>query len=400
MAKNKNAYQGKVLKKDNMSVDEITSSINKKFGDIIFKGSDFKSPNIIPFGNPLIDYGLFEIGGIPEGKIIQLYGPESGGKTTLAMLACRNYLERNPDKIVAVIDLENGIDNSYIERTGINRERLLVIKADKGQNSIDMLGIAEEFLTQERIGIIVVDSVASIGKSSEIEGDIDKEVMAGAAQVMSKFLRRSMYRNVNNTTIIFINQVREKIAQSYGNPEDAPGGRALKHYSHGIVRVSKVGKYIEEGGKVIGQTVRLRMKKSKFCSPNNVTDFVLYYKKGFDEHTDVFEIAYQEGIVTRRGSNYYYGEVSLGSGKELSIQHVKDNQEVYDGILEDLTRVNSKRAGEEDAFGEDSESIERGLKEEEIEIEEVDLKELEKNKKESPIEMLNEEEEGEEEDGE
>ena len=394
-------YQGNILKKENMSLDNIVSSINNKYGDVICKGSDFKDPGIISFGNPLIDYGLLEIGGIPEGKIIELFGPESSGKSTLALLAAKDYLNKHKEegKAVAIIDLENGMDRSYLSRLGVDPERTLILRAKRGQTPIDMLGLAEEMFTQEKIGIIIIDSVAGIGKNAEVEDSLDKEVMAGAAQVMSKFLRRVMYRNVHNTTIFLINQIREKVGVMFGSPEDSPGGRAIKHYTSARIRVSKIGKYIEEGGKIVGQNVRLRIKKSKFCSPNAVAEFVLYYNGGFDEHSDIFNMASSEGIITRRGSSYYYEDISLGNGKDNSLEFIRENEEVYNKILVDIQKINRSREDEEeldDGIGPATDSIEDELSDVGVSIKDIDLNKLEKENKESPLELLDEKEENKE----
>jgi len=322
-----------------LTIAEVVNNVRKRCGaESIHLATELPENDVIPFGNFMIDNDVLAIGGIPKGRIIELYGPESSGKTTLSLLLARSYQKKYPEEYVVFIDLEGGMDNSYLDRLGVDKNKIYIVSTTKDSTAIKMLGAVEEFYMSPSVGLIIIDSVASVAKDDELSKDLSQEVMAGSAQLLSKFLKRSTYKS-NGATLIFINQIREKIGVMFGNPEVTPGGHALRHYASGRIRVQRVAKLIEEDGCAVGQRVKITLKKSKFSAPGRSIELSLFFNGGFDEVVDLFELANSDDIMvlTKRGSTYYFGDVGdsenkIAVGKEATIQEMRKSPELFNKI--------------------------------------------------------------------
>ncbi len=280
----------------------------------------------ISSGSIGLDYAL-GVGGYPRGRIIEIFGPESSGKTTLALHAIAEAQKNGG--IAAIIDAEHAFDRFYAESLGVDVENLLVSQPDYGEQALE---IADQLIRSGAIDIVVIDSVAALTPKAEIEGDMGDSKMGLQARLMSQALRKiTAIVGRTNTCMIFINQLREKIGVMFGNPETTTGGNALKFYASVRLDVRRISQ-IKEGENVIGNRVRVKVVKNKVAPPFKKAEFDIIYGKGISKEGEVLDLAVELDIVKKSGAWYSYGDVKLGQGRENAKQTIADNPELFEEL--------------------------------------------------------------------
>ncbi|MCH4184355.1 MAG: recombinase RecA [Eggerthellaceae bacterium] len=307
-----------------------TDQIEKKFGQgsIMRLGADSKNLEIgvIPTGALPLDAAL-GIGGVPRGRIVEIYGPESSGKTTLALhiLAEAQAL----GGIVAFIDAEHALDPIYAARLGVDIDDVLISQPDTGEQALE---ICDMLVRSGAIDCVVIDSVAALVPRAEIEGEIGDQSVGLQARLMSQALRKlAGSLSKSNTTCIFINQLREKIGVMFGNPETTPGGRALKFFSSVRIEVRRCD-YVKRDGETIGNRVRAKVVKNKVAPPFRQAEFDLMYGEGISKEGCILDMGVECGLVKKSGAWYTYGEERLGQGHEAAKKTLKDNLDLREEI--------------------------------------------------------------------
>lgn len=309
-----------------LTTDQIESKFGKgtimKYGD---KDVDL-SIGVIPTGSLALDAAL-GIGGVPRGRIIEIYGPESSGKTTLALqiLAEAQAL----GGIVAFIDAEHALDPVYAARIGVDIDEVLISQPDTGEQALE---ICDMLVRSGAIDCIVIDSVAALVPRAEIEGEIGDTTVGLQARLMSQALRKlAGSLSKSNTTCIFINQLREKIGVMFGNPETTTGGRALKFFSSVRIDIRRID-IIKKDGEVVGNRVRAKVVKNKVAPPFRQAEFDLMYGEGISKIGCILDMAVDANVVRKSGAWYTYGELRLGQGREAAKALLRENTEVRDEI--------------------------------------------------------------------
>jgi len=307
-----------------------TDQIEQKFGrgSIMRLGENSEKLEIgvIPTGALALDAAL-GIGGVPRGRIVEIYGPESSGKTTLALhiLAEAQAL----GGIVAFIDAEHALDPVYAARLGVDIDDVLISQPDTGEQALE---ICDMLVRSGAIDCVVIDSVAALTPRAEIEGEIGETTVGLQARLMSQALRKlAGSLSKSNTTCIFINQLREKIGVMFGNPETTPGGRALKFFSSVRIDVRKCD-YVKINGETVGNRVRAKVVKNKVAPPFRQAEFDLIYGEGISKIGCILDMAVECGIAKKSGAWYTYGEERLGQGREAAKQTLKNNPELRDEL--------------------------------------------------------------------
>lgn len=313
------------------AVDVTVQQIEKQFGaGAIMKLGEARHVTdvpVIPTNALTLDIAL-GIGGVPRGRIVEIYGPESSGKTTLALNTVANAQKMGG--LAAFIDVEHALDPQYAKKIGVNVEELLVSQPDSGE---DALAIAEMLVKSNSIDVVVVDSVAALVPRAEIEGQMGDSHVGLQARLMSQALRKlTSIVARSRTCCIFINQIREKIGVMFGSPETTPGGRALKFYSSVRMDVRRIGSIKDLNGVVMGSRVRTKVVKNKVAPPFTEGEFDIYYDEGISRSASILDAATAKGIVEKKGSWFSYGEERLGQGKEASRQALKNNPKMMDEI--------------------------------------------------------------------
>ena len=296
-------------------------NLHKRFGDgAIMKLGESTHLQIesIPTGSLSLDIAL-GIGGIPRGRVTEIYGPESSGKTTLCQHIIAEAQKR--DGIAAFIDVENAMDPVYAARCGVDVDNLYISQPDTGEQALE---IGEALVRSGAIDVVVVDSVAALVPRAEIEGEMGDAHVGLQARLMSQALRKlSGAVKQSNTALIFTNQLRQRIGVMFGNPETTSGGMALRFYASVRLDMRRV-QSIKDGGEVIGNRTKVTVKKNKVAPPFKVVEFDIMYNEGISKLGDVLDIAVAEDIVEKRGSFYSYGETRLGQGRENAKQLLRD----------------------------------------------------------------------------
>ncbi len=341
-------------------LDRALGDIIKRYGEgsIMRMGeATHLAVEAIPTGSLSLDIAL-GVGGIPRGRITEIFGPESSGKTTLCL-----HLVAEAQKLggtAAYVDMEHALDPSYASRLGVNIEELLVSQPDMGEQALE---ITETLVRSGAIDIIVIDSVAALVPRSEIEGDMGDATMGMQARLMSQALRKlSGAINQTKTAVVFTNQLRQKIGVMFGNPETTPGGLALKFYTSVRLDIRRI-QSIKVGAEIIGNRVRVRVVKNKVAPPFRAAEFDIMYNEGISKVGDVLDLATELEIVSKRGAFFSYGDIRLGQGRENAKEFLHQNPELSNEIEqavrqralggEALTGLSSGGSDDEEAFEEE-----------------------------------------------
>lgn len=303
------------------ALDLAVSQISKQFGDgSIMKLGDAYKINVetSPSGTLSLDLALG--GGYPRGRIIEIYGPESSGKTTLALHAVAEI--QKAGGTAAFIDAEHALDPQYAGRLGVNINDLLVSQPDNGEQALE---IVETLVRSNAVDVIVLDSVAALVPQAEIDGDMGDSLPGLQARLMSQALRKlTGIINKSKATVIFINQIRMKIGVIFGNPETTTGGNALKFYASQRLDIRRIGQ-IKQGDDVIGNRVRVKIVKNKIAPPFRQAEFDIMYNEGISTTGDVLDLAVMHDIVQKSGAFYKYNDETIGQGREAAKKYLKDN---------------------------------------------------------------------------
>ncbi|MBA4322361.1 MAG: recombinase RecA, partial [Odoribacter sp.] len=281
---------------------------------------------IISTGSIGLDAAL-GIGGFPRGRVIEIYGPEASGKTTLAIHAIAEAQKNGG--IAAIIDAEHAFDRNYAEKLGVDVENLLISQPDNGEQALE---IADHLIRSGALDIIVIDSVAALTPKAEIEGEMGDSKMGLQARLMSQALRK-LTANINrtNTSCVFINQLRDKIGVMFGSPETTTGGNALKFYATVRVDIRRTSQ-LKEGEEIIGNRTRAKIVKNKLAPPFRKADFDIIYGEGISQLGEIVDFGVDFEIIKKSGSWFSYGETKLGQGRDAVKQILKDNPELYDEL--------------------------------------------------------------------
>lgn len=318
-----NADEGK-LKALGLAMDQIT----KQFGDgSIMKLGEAKKVDVelLPSGALSLDLALG--GGYPKGRIIEIYGPESSGKTTLTLHAIAEIQRQGGT--AAFIDAEHALDPSYAKKLGVDTENLLVSQPDNGEQALE---IAETLVRSNAVDLIVVDSVAALVPQAEIDGEMGDSHMGLQARLMSQALRKlTGIINKSKATVIFINQIRMKIGVMFGNPETTTGGNALKFYASVRMDIRRTGQ-IKDGDVILGNRTKVKIVKNKIAPPFRIAEFDIMYNEGISRTGDVLDLAVQYGVVGKSGAWFDYNDAKIGQGREATKKYLKENQEVLSEI--------------------------------------------------------------------
>lgn len=296
---------------------------------------------VIPSGSLALDLAL-GVGGIPRGRIVEIFGPESSGKTTLALQVVAEA--QRLGGTAAFIDAEHALDPSWAKTIGVDIDNLLVSQPDTGEQALE---IAEALIRSNAIDVIVVDSVAALAPRAEIEGEMGDSFVGLQARLMSQALRKlTAVISKSRTSTIFINQLREKIGVMFGNPETTPGGRALKFYSSVRLEVRRV-ESIKQGNEAVGNRVRVKVVKNKLAPPFKQVEFDIFFGKGISKIGNVLDLGAELGIITKSGTWYTYGDAKLGQGKDNARVYLEGNVQLAEEIEQkirqssNLTKVGS-----------------------------------------------------------
>src|SRR3990172_1093147 len=307
------------------ALEHALDQITKRWGEgsIMRLGeSASMAVEAIPTGSLSLDMAL-GVGGIPRGRITEIFGPESSGKTTICQHIVAEAQKRGGT--AAYIDMEHALDPSYAARCGVDVEKLLISQPDTGEQALE---IAEALVRSGAVDVVIVDSVAALVPRSEIEGDMGDATMGMQARLMSQALRKlSGAIKQTNTAVVFTNQLRQKIGVMFGNPETTTGGMALKFYASVRLDVRRV-QSIKLGAEIIGNRTRVRVVKNKVSAPFKVAEFDIMYNEGISKVGDLLDLAAELEILTKRGSFYNYGELRLGQGRENSKEFLRQNTEL------------------------------------------------------------------------
>ncbi len=321
---------GEVVSRNNASISDTLAQIKGKFGDdsIMTLGEKpHVDIDVIPTGSIGLDAAL-GVGGLPRGRIVEIFGPESSGKTTLALHVIAQAQIKGG--ICAYIDAEHAMDPEYSVKLGVNIDNLLISQPDTGEQALE---IVESLVRTGKIDVIVIDSVAALTPKDEIEGDMGAFHVGKQARLMSQALRKlTAIVAKSKTIVIFINQIRMQIGVMFGNPETTPGGKALKFYTSIRLDIRRIAQ-IKKGEEIMGGRVRVKVVKNKVAAPFRQTEFDLMYNEGISREGEIIALGEKMGLVTKTGSSYSYGEVKLGRGYDATRQFLREDKKIAEEIL-------------------------------------------------------------------
>ncbi len=318
-----------------LSVEDTIKSIQTKFGEgAIMKLGDKPKVDIgaISTGSIGLDWAL-GVGGVPKGRIIEIYGPESSGKTTLALHVVAEAQKKGG--ICAFVDAEHALDPEYAKKLGVKTAELLVSQPDTGEQALE---ITESLVRSGKMDVIVIDSVAALTPKDEIEGEMGAYHVGKQARLMSQALRKlTAIVAKSNTVVIFINQIRMQIGVMFGNPETTPGGKALKFYTSVRLDVRRIAQ-IKKGDDVIGGRVRVKVVKNKVAAPFKKTEFDLLYNEGISKEGEILSLGESFDIVSKAGASYSFGEIKLGRGYDAARTFLRENTKIKNEILKEIKK--------------------------------------------------------------
>lgn len=342
------------------ALDAAISKIEKDFGKgAIMKLGD-KSKNMdvetVPTGSLSLDLAL-GLGGLPKGRVVEIYGPESSGKTTVTLHMVAEVQKRGG--IAGFIDAEHALDPSYARRIGVDIDNLYISQPDNGEQALE---ITEMMVRSGAVDIIVVDSVAALVPKAEIDGDMGDSHVGLQARLMSQALRKlTAIISKSNCIVIFINQLREKVGVMFGSPETTTGGRALKFYSSIRMDIRRI-EAIKQGGEIVGNRTRVKVVKNKVAPPFKEAEFDIMFGKGISREGDILDLAANTGIVNKSGAWYSYNDVKIGQGRENTKNYFRENPEIMEEI-EHKVRAHfglEAEGNDENAGGQRSDSVKKG----------------------------------------
>lgn len=311
-----------IKKKD---LQETVDEIKQRFGEgAIMKLKEVRAVDVdaIPTGSLSLDLAL-GVGGIPKGRVVEIFGPEAGGKTTVALHVLAEAQKKG--RQVAFIDAEHALDPDYARRIGVNVDDLLISQPDSGEQALQIL---ESLVRSGSVDVVVIDSVAALTPKTEIAGEMGEFQIGLQARLMSQALRKlSGVVAKTKTAVIFLNQTRMKIGQVFGNPETTPGGLALKFYSSVRINLRRVAQ-IKHGDEIIGGRHKAKIVKNKVAAPFKIAEFDIYYNEGISRVSDILNLGLEKGIVKRSGSWFQYQDKKLGQGAEGARAFLKENKDI------------------------------------------------------------------------
>jgi len=328
--------KAKEVKKDNESVEDTIKEIQTKFGEgaIMKLGEKPKvSVDVIPTGSIGLDDAL-GIGGLPRGRVIEIFGPESSGKTTLSLHVIAQAQKNGG--ICAFIDAEHAMDPVYAKKLGVKTDELLISQPDNGEQALE---IAESLVRSGKMDVVVIDSVAALTPRDEIEGEMGAHHVGKQARLMSQALRKlTAIVDKTKTVVIFINQIRMQIGVMFGNPETTPGGKALKFYTSVRIDIRRIAQ-IKKGDEVVGSRTRTKVVKNKVATPFRQTEFDIIYGEGISKEGEMLALGEKFDIVSKAGASYSYGDIKLGRGYDAARSYLKENKKDASALLKDIKKA-------------------------------------------------------------
>ncbi|PWB38817.1 MAG: recombinase RecA [Parcubacteria group bacterium] len=317
----------------NQSAKQAIEEIRSRFGEgSIMRLGEAKTMNVdaVSTGCLSLDLAL-GVGGVPRGRIVEIYGPEASGKTTLAQHIVAEVQKKG--EVAAFVDAEHALDPDYARKIGVNIDELLISQPDTGEQALD---IVETLVRSGSIGVVVVDSVAALVPKAEIEGDMGDHHVGLQARLMSQALRKlAGIVHKSNTIVVFINQIRMKIGVFFGNPETTTGGNALKFYSSVRIEVRRSAQ-IKQGERIIGNQVKAKIVKNKVAAPFKTTVFDIMYNEGISVTGDILDTGLAYNVINKSGNSYAYGEIKLGVGRENAKNYLREQPEMIKEIREKI----------------------------------------------------------------
>lgn len=327
-----------------VNVENTLREIRTKFGDdsiMMLGDKPHVDVNTISTGSIGLDAAL-GVGGLPRGRIVEIFGPESSGKTTLSLHVVAEAQKKGG--ICAFIDAEHSMDPEYAQRLGVKIDQLLISQPDNGEQALE---IVESLVRSGKIDVIVIDSVAALTPRDEIEGDMGAHHVGKQARLMSQALRKlTAIVAKSKTLVIFINQIRMQIGVMFGNPETTPGGKALKFYTSVRIDIRRIAQ-IKKGEEIMGGRIRVKVVKNKVAAPFKQTEFDLMYNEGISREGELIALGEKMGIISKSGTSYSYGDEKLGRGYDATRQFLKDkaNKKIAEAILKEILAGLAKNGG-------------------------------------------------------
>lgn len=316
-------------KKEKKELEETVDEIRQRFGEgAIMKLKEIRpvDVDVIPTGSLALDWAL-GVGGVPRGRVIEIFGPEGSGKSTLALHILAEAQKKGG--VGAFVDAEHAMDPDYAKKIGVNVEELLISQPSSGEEALE---IVESLVRSGEVDVIVVDSVAALVPKAEIAGEMGEFQIGLQARMMSQCCRKlAAIISKTKTSVIFVNQTRMKIGVRYGDPTTTPGGLALKFYSSVRLKLARIAK-IKQADEIVGSRIRAKVVKNKVAAPFKTAEFDIYYNEGISQLVDVLKFALKQEVITRKGSYFKYKEKNLGQGVEASKNFLKENPKILKEI--------------------------------------------------------------------